>query len=332
LDNNDSRQKIKKKIIKILIGIAGVLILLSLIICVLYLVDKNNRLAELESNSQLAETSAGTIEYKIRGDNGPVILLLHGTPGGCDFDFPMEGYRVLTPSRPGYLRTPLQVGKTPAEQAKAFSALLDTLGIKRVIVFGGSGGGPSAISFAALFPEKTIALVLNVAVSQKITLPEGSTPFFVESSDFFTWIIFSLAKNDKIFNLMINKVASGQEQTTIQLIFKDPQKTKMIKNILLGVWPISRRKEGYINDIKQFRTFDPPVSEVNVPTLIIEGSEDGELVEQSKRAAKLIPGSQLNIIEGGGHLVSFSHYEEFMKIMNQFIQKVTAESQHKEDI
>ena len=47
----------------------------------------------------------------------------------------MEGYRVLTPSRPGYLRTPLEVGKTAAEQARAFSALLDTIGIKGVIVF-----------------------------------------------------------------------------------------------------------------------------------------------------------------------------------------------------
>ena len=70
----------KKKIIKIFIGIAVVLILLSLIICVLYLIDKNKRLMELESNSQLAETSAGTIEYRITGDKGPVILLLHGTP------------------------------------------------------------------------------------------------------------------------------------------------------------------------------------------------------------------------------------------------------------
>jgi len=304
----------------------------SLIICVLYLIDKNNRLAVLASNSQLAETSAGTIEYKIRGNKGPVILLLHGTPGGCDFDFPMEGYRVLTPSRPGYLRTPLQVGETPAEQAKAFSALLNTLGIERVIVFGGSGGGPAAISFAALFPQKTIALVLNVAVSQKITLPEGGTPSFIKSPDFLIWILCTLAQNDKVFKFMISKSALESEQPTLQLIFKDPIKTEMLKKDLLLIWLLSLRTAGYKNDIKQFRTFDPPVSEVKVPTLIIEGSEDGYLVEQSKRAAALIPGSQLEIIQGGGHLVSFSHYEEFMKIMNQFIQKVTAESQHIEQV
>lgn len=298
-----------------------------MITCILYLVDKNRRLAELESDSQLAETFAGTIKYKIRGDNGPVILLLHGTPGGCDFDFPMEGYRVLTPSRPGYLRTPLQVRKTPAEQAKAFSALLDTLGIEKVIIFGGSGGGPAAISFAVLFPEKTISLVLNVAVSQKMTLPEDRAPFFVESSDFLTWTVLSLAQNDKVFESMLRSLGPLPEQT-IQLILKDIKKSKMLKNSIWCMWPCSQRTAGHINDIKQIQSFSPPVAEVKVPTLIIDGSEDGELVVQSKRAAELIPGSQLEIIEGGGHLVSFSHYDEFMYIMNQFIKKVTVGSQH----
>ncbi len=316
---------------KILLSLIGLLIFVSASISIFYLVDKNSRLKKIEADSKLAETSAGTIEYKITGDKGPVVLLMHGTPGGCDLYFPMEGYRVLTPSRPGYLRTPLQVGETPAEQAKAFSALLDTLGIKRVIVFGGSGGGPAAINFAALFPEKTISLILNVAVSQKLPPLELQGPSLIESSDFLMWIFCSLAKNDKVFKSILSGLVPDQEQTAIQLIFKDPKKTEMIKTNLLAIWPPSRRAAGQLNDTKQFQTFSPPVSEVKVPTLIIHGSKDIAVpVEQSKRAAELIPGSQLEIIEGGGHLVSFSHYEEFMKIMNQFIRKVTTGSQHTE--
>jgi pimeloyl-ACP methyl ester carboxylesterase len=314
---------------KILLGLIGLLIFVSATISIFYLVDKNSRLERLEADSKLAETSAGTIEYKITGDTGPVILVMHGTPSGYDFEFPIEGYRVLTPSRPGYLRTPLEVGKTPAEQAKAFSVLLDFLGIERVIVLGGSGGGPAAISFAALFPEKTIALGLAMAVSQKEDPIEYEEPFFMKS-DFCMWGLYSMMQNDKVLKSMLTGLIP--EQTSIQLIFKDPNKVEMIKKRLWGYWPPSLRAAGQQNDTKQFQTFNPPVSEVKVPTLIIHGSKDIAVsVEESKRAAKLIPGSQLEIIEGAGHFAYYSHYDEFMKITYQFLRKVTG-SQHAEHI
>lgn len=49
--------------------------------------------------------------------------------------------KFIIPSRPGYLRTPLSVDRTPKEQAEALAALLDTLKIDKVAVVGGSGGG-----------------------------------------------------------------------------------------------------------------------------------------------------------------------------------------------
>ena len=179
----------KKKILnkKILISNVVVLILWSVIICVLYLIDSNKRLTELESNSKLVETSVGTIEYKMIGSKGPVILFTHATPGGYDQGWSIDGYRVLAPSRPGYLRTPLEVGKTPAEQAQAFSALLESLNIAEVCVYGVSGGGPSAICFAALFPEKTSALILQMAVSQSIDPNEKEVPSILQS-DFLRFI------------------------------------------------------------------------------------------------------------------------------------------------
>jgi pimeloyl-ACP methyl ester carboxylesterase len=314
-----------KKILRTLIGL---LIFVSVTICIFYLVDKNNRLNRLEADSKLAETAAGTIEYKITGDKGPVVLVMHGTPGGYDFPFPIDGYRVLVPSRPGYLRTPLQVGKTPIEQARAFSALLDSLGIERVIVLGGSGGGPAAISFAALFPEKTIALGLAMAASQKENPMEYEEPFFMKS-DFFMWGLFSLMQNDKVLKSMLTGLIP--DQTSIKLIFEDPQKVEMIKSKLWNYWPPSRRAAGQLNDEKQFTSFDPPVSDIKVPTLIIHGSKDIAVpVEQSKRTAELIPGSQLEIIEGAGHFAYFSHYDEFMKITYQFLRKITADSQYTE--
>ncbi|MEJ2286831.1 MAG: alpha/beta hydrolase, partial [Desulfobacterales bacterium] len=284
-----------KKIRKILIGIIGVLIFVSVIICVLYLIDKNKRLAELESNSQLAETSVGTIEYKIYGDKGPVILIIHGTPGGYDQGAPIEGYRVLSVSRPGYLRTSLQVGKTPAEQAQALSALLETLNIEKVCVWGASGGGPSAICFAALFPEKTSALFLLMAVSQSWE-PHEEKPSFMQS-DFLTWALGSIMQNDSVLKATLKVLIPNPD--TRQLILEDHEKIEKVKGLLWTTWPPSKRYLGELNDVSQFRSLALPASKIKIPTLIIHGSEDiNAPVSQSKKLAEQIPGSKLVILKG----------------------------------
>lgn len=316
---------IKKIIKRILIGIAGVLVLVSVVICALYLIDKNKRLTELESNSQLAKTSVGTIEYKIYGDKGPVVLAIHGTPGGYDSGMPdvivpIEGCRILSVSRPGYLRTPLDVGKTPEEQAKAFSALLESLNIEKVVVIAISGGGPSAICFAALFPEKTSALILQMALSQSLpSTVSDEEPFFMKS-DFITWALFSLMQNDSVFKGALE--GNIPNPTNRQLILKDPNKIEKVKDLMWILWPLSKRFQGRMNDMSQFKSLALPASNIKAPTLIIHGSEDINVpVIQSKKLAEQIPGSKLVILEGVDHMF-LSKFEEIGKIENSFIEDV----------
>ena len=98
-----------------------------------YFYFKYSFVEDLNYRSSVAETALGSIEYSLTGESDLVLLFIHGTPGGHDQTIePSSYYRVLTPSRLGYLRTPLSVSKSPAEQAKAYKALLDSLGIKEV--------------------------------------------------------------------------------------------------------------------------------------------------------------------------------------------------------
>ena len=63
-------------------------------------------------------------------------LSVHGGLGGADQGrliadwLAGEGYRILSPSRPGYLGTPLASGATVEEQADLLAALHDTLEIR----------------------------------------------------------------------------------------------------------------------------------------------------------------------------------------------------------
>ncbi len=107
----------------------------------------------------------GTIEFGQYGQ-GPDLLVCHALYGGFDIGLGIgatyagDGYRVLAPSRFGYLGSALPEGASPAVQADAYAALLDALGVKRTVVFGYSAGGVSAVQFALRHPEHTQALIL----------------------------------------------------------------------------------------------------------------------------------------------------------------------------
>ena len=110
------------------------------------------------------------MEYSKKG-KAPYVLGIHGTPGTHDgltgmMDHYLDkGFGIISPSRPGYSRTPLLSGRTPAEAADCFAALLDVLEVDKVVVFGASGGGPSALQFAARHPNRIHALLLECAVT-----------------------------------------------------------------------------------------------------------------------------------------------------------------------
>ena len=119
-------------------------LLLAIVISfpIYYFYFKYSFLNNLKANSETVETSLGSVEYTLKGSNGPDLLFIHGTPGGYDQTTEAtDKFRVLTPSRPEYLRTSILLGKTPLQQAKVFKALLEALGIDKVIVMGTSGGG-----------------------------------------------------------------------------------------------------------------------------------------------------------------------------------------------
>ena len=81
------------------------------------------------------QTPSGAVEYAERGAGEP-LLAIHAILGGCDqglasVDDLFPAHRAIAPSRFGYLGSALPPGATPADQAGAFTALLDALQITR---------------------------------------------------------------------------------------------------------------------------------------------------------------------------------------------------------
>jgi pimeloyl-ACP methyl ester carboxylesterase len=306
---------------KIGLGILTFLFLSFAVSYLFYSSYRSDRLDSLESNGLIAQTSAGPVEYQLVGDAGPVVLFLHGTPGGHDQAVSIPEYRVLTPSRPGYLRTPLEVGSTPAEQARAYAALLDSLGIDTVVVMGASGGGPSSLAFASTYPQRTSALIAIEAVSQSVAEEdESQAPFFMKS-DFLLWATLSLMNNfmgaDGIVRMLVPAPANQQ------LILENPEKLANMESLIWSTWPVSLRDAGMQNDLYQFRNLNLSSDNISAPTLIIHGTEDTNVpFTQSESLASQIPGAELHVIEGADHMMPFSHSEEVSAAIEMFVAAI----------
>src|SRR5262249_28057908 len=120
-------------------GVGRMGLLLSALVAVLALAGlgafvswRQRALARVRSGSEIVETARGVVEFA-RAGTGPVILHFHGGASGYDqtlalsWDLHEAGFTLLTPSRPGYLRTPLATGAEPEQAADAVAALLDVL-------------------------------------------------------------------------------------------------------------------------------------------------------------------------------------------------------------
>ncbi|WP_439028995.1 alpha/beta fold hydrolase [Gordonia terrae] len=265
----------------------------------------------------VAQTPAGPIEYVDVG-TGPVVVFLHGSPGGYDQGALMTrflggSHRVIAVSRPGYLGTPLGSGtRAPAEQAALIDALLSTLGIERFAVMCWSGGGPAAYALAADAGDRVTSVVAVAAVSTRFD-PRSTLRGRLELSEeklLFTrvgrWLATTLAA--KAPSTAISTLLSGegdlsraQIRALTDEIVADDDQNALVTDLFGTV--SGNRKAGFDNDFDQFRGLDLPFGDVSAPVLAIHARTDADVpYEQSLIAVEQLPDARLEPIDTGTHL------------------------------
>ena len=301
---------------KLVVACVALCALATFIVLFQYSVAKSEMRARRASDSQVIETSAGPIEYARSGTEGPLVLIVHGAPGGFRSQ-PLPNSRTISLSRPGYLRTPIATGRSPREQADAYAALLDALEIdEKVFVYAVSAGGPSGYEFAARHPERTRGLVAVVAQSQSIP-PED---------------IVSILENDFGAWLSINLLSLSGPEAVAEALFPNPQDQRVISeseplqqeaiDFLWSLWPYSLFRTGYENDMGALADIALPLDDIHVPTLIIHGTRDTSVpYEHAVYASKQIANATFITIEGADHLAPFfTRREEKNAAMRTFME------------
>lgn len=237
--------------------------------------------------------STGVMEYQETGRGLPV-LVLHGTPGGSDQGIAAAraldlDARIIAPSRPGYLGTPLVTGRSPAQLADAVVELLDALGVERAAVLGTSGGGMAAVEVAGRHPERVRGLVLWSAVS---------SPMRIWSGPMVHGPLSRRSTGDRLLRLVRRFPA-----LLVGRAADDPRTVDAALAIAGTLFPIGARREGLINDTRCAASYDPTATaRVGVPTLVVHGTKDRNVAySQATRAASAIPGARLVTVPGGTH-------------------------------
>jgi pimeloyl-ACP methyl ester carboxylesterase len=286
--------------------------------------EKQAAVARLRAGSQLFQSPTGALEYAVTGTGQPV-LTLHGMGGGYDQGLlltrPLEPtrYQTIAISRPGHRRTPLSTGRTPASQADAALALLDSLNIERCIVVGLSGGGMASVEFAARHPDRCAALVLLSAHTHFSRVAHA--PIWL------VWIArvmmaldypFWLFQRSGLLNLLLEKWQIGTER------MQNLDDMGLTADLFQNMFPVSDWREGTINDIEQLfqLSLDTPKL-VRCPTLIVQGTADNVVpYEIARLTANAIPGSKLVTIPGGSHFAFATHMREIQTMLDSFFDEV----------
>ncbi|MBN2299449.1 MAG: alpha/beta hydrolase [Deltaproteobacteria bacterium] len=285
---------------------------------------KESLIKKIFAGSTIINTKGGPVEYTVDGNSGPYVMVMHGAPGGYDQtaalfgDMLGKGFRVLSWSRPGYLRTPLEDGATFEKQADLAAALIDSLGIDRIAVLGYSAGGPSAIYFNVAYPDKVWALILECAVTRRWRISPGNIEekiYFghLVYDDAFLWAADAAAHiTPRLIGMstieMESSLERDEQKKLIDDIMEDKQRVEVLKNMIKSMSPAELRRDGIKNDIAQLhRIKDLPMKNVTAPTLIIHGSDDADVsVADAQLAATKIPESELYLVPGGFHVMALT--------------------------
>ncbi|MBK6768030.1 MAG: alpha/beta fold hydrolase [Ardenticatenales bacterium] len=247
-------------------------------------------------------------------DNFPehVVLFIHGYPLSSQMWVPqLEGLAGtvwgIAPDLRGCGESGTPGGAvTMTDYAEDCVALLDELGLEDpVVVCGLSMGGYVALELFRLHPDRVSALVL-AATKAGADTDEGKAGRDKNAQ---------IARDDGV-----EAIASAilPKMFAPQTVADDPELVAEVREIMT-----SGSVEGVVGALEAMRDridSTPTLAKIGVPTLVLHGADDQLMPPAEGEKLKAgIPGAELVLIEGAGHLLNLEQPDLFNDALLDFL-------------
>ncbi|MDJ0687497.1 MAG: alpha/beta hydrolase [Xenococcaceae cyanobacterium MO_188.B32] len=256
------------------------------------------------------------IYYETYGTGSPALVFLHSFTQSSYawvyqiFDLSRDYQCVLLDNRGHGRSDKPQQGYGMAQMAKDAVAVLDELGLDKVILVGNSLGGMIGVQFCVDYPERVLG---NIAVSPAIgialfTPKEQLDTFMNNYEEGINFLLDgclsqkSREERPEIVEMMKGTALSEESfpRYAFDAICKDPTG--------IFYWDIRERLQ------KEYKT----------PTLFFAGAEDHDTpLEANKALADSLPGVEFQVIQEVGHVYHLEKPLEFNAVIRKFASQVS---------
>jgi pimeloyl-ACP methyl ester carboxylesterase len=239
--------------------------------------------------------------------SGPAVLFVHAFPLSSEMWEPqwrslVDVAHCLRFDAPGFGASDPVTGYTLDDVARSAVGVLDAAGVDRAVVCGLSMGGYVALAMARLFPERLSGLVLADTRSESDTV-EGKEK-----------------RKETAHRVEAEGVSFLAEALPAALL--GPDAPENVRN-----WLVERIEltapQGIADALRAMAVrcdSTPVLPEIEVPTLVICGAEDGLTPPELSRAmAQAVPNARYEEIEGAGHLTNREAPEAFNDRLKAFL-------------
>jgi pimeloyl-ACP methyl ester carboxylesterase len=256
--------------------------------------------------------------------NGRTVVLLHGMNfGGFYFEGPInmlrkEGFRVIATDQIGFGRSSKPIIPYNWNDLAANTRrVLQHLGVTKAIIVGHSGGGMLAARFAASYPEMTERVVIYNPIG--LTDTRYQQPWVSADEAYKRTMAMS---QDQLYS---------QNSATIHRYFHTPgawkpEYEKFVRILyaptLSADWPRLAMVRVLLG---QMVLQDPVVydwAKIKVKALVLGGAEDTpDFPERAKHIADTLPGAELALLPGLGHVPHIQAPEVFNAALLKFLKE-----------
>jgi len=254
--------------------------------------------------------------------NGRTVVLLHGMNfGGFYFAGPIdvlrkEGFRVVVPDQIGFGRSSKPIiPYNFHDMALNTRKLLQSLGVTKAVIIGHSMGGMLTARFAASYPDITERAVIYNPIG--LSDARWRTPWRSADDAYKATMAMS---HDQLYAAFYANIRRYFPPGTWKNEYEQYPKI-LYAPTLSADWP----RLAMVRSIYQQITYLDPVvddwAHIKVKTLVLGGDKDTpDFPERAKHIADTIPGGQLVLLPGLGHVPHLQAPDVFYRELLKFLK------------